>query len=67
MTWNVYFHSAFESEFDNFDKAVQDTILAKALFLGEFAPQLGRPHVDTLSGSRHANMKELRLEAADGV
>lgn len=28
---------------------------------------LGRPHADTLPGSRHANMKELRLSAANGV
>jgi hypothetical protein len=27
---------------------------------------LGRPRVDTLNGSRHANMKELRFAAADG-
>ncbi len=30
-------------------------------------PQLGRPRVDTLNGSSHANMKELRFDAADGV
>ena len=29
-------------------------------------PQLGRPRVDTLNDSRHANMKELRFSAADG-
>lgn len=34
--------------------------------LQEFGPQLGRPLVDTLKGSRHANMKELRFSAADG-
>jgi hypothetical protein len=28
---------------------------------------LGRPHVDTLKGSKHANMKELRFEADGGV
>ena len=28
---------------------------------------MGRPRVDTLKGSRHSNMKELRCEAADGV
>lgn len=27
---------------------------------------MGRPRVDTLNGSRHANMKELRFSAADG-
>ena len=30
-------------------------------------PQMGRPRVDTLTGSKHANMKELRFDAADGV
>jgi hypothetical protein len=29
-------------------------------------PTLGRPHADTLKGSRHANMKELRLSVGDG-
>jgi hypothetical protein len=35
--------------------------------LEQFGSQLGRPRVDTLKGSRHANMKELRFDAADGV
>ena len=29
--------------------------------------QLGRPQVDTLKGSHHANMKELRFDADGGV
>ncbi len=33
----------------------------------KFGPQLGWPRVDTLNDSRHANMKELRFDAADGV
>jgi hypothetical protein len=28
---------------------------------------LGRPHVDTLKDSKHANVKEMRFDAADGV
>lgn len=31
--------------------------------LAEEGPQLGRPYVDTLKGSRHENMKELRTNA----
>jgi len=45
---------------------VRTEILALSLVLEQFGPQLGRPRVDTLSGSRHANMKELRFSAADG-
>ena len=42
-------------------------LLARARLLETFGPQLGRPHVDTLKGSKHANMKELRFDAADGA
>ena len=39
-------------------------ILQDAKLLQEFGPQLGRPHVDTMKGSRHANLKELRSRHA---
>ncbi len=41
--------------------------MAVAKLLGDFGPQLGRPHADTLNGSDFANMKELRFVADDGV
>src|SRR5438034_7776338 len=56
----------FKPEFDALDQDVRREILALARVLQEFGPQLGRPRVDTLKGSRHANMKELRFSAADG-
>ncbi|VAW11073.1 Toxin HigB [hydrothermal vent metagenome] len=65
--WTVEFFSAFEMEFDTFTEAVQDAILIKAKLLEKEGPQLGRPHADTLVGSRHANMKELRCYADDGA
>ena len=65
MSWTVRFHAAFEEEFTAFEEAVQDELLATARLLIDYGPQLGRPHVDTLKGSRHANM-ELRFQAADG-
>jgi hypothetical protein len=34
--------------------------------LRQFGPQAKRPVVDTLKGSKHANMKELRFAAAGG-
>jgi hypothetical protein len=46
---------------------VQDAILARAILLEREGPSLGRPHADTLTGSKHANMKELRCSAANGV
>jgi len=38
-----------------------------ATILSEDGPQLGRPQADTLKGSRHANMKELRFDADGGA
>ena len=67
MNWNVTFHEAFYAEFSAFPREVQTALLAKARMLEVFGPRLGRPHVDTLKDSRHANMKELRFDAADGV
>src|SRR5437762_6708544 len=56
----------FKPEFDALDQDVRREILALSSLLQLFGPQLGRPRVDTLNGSRHANMKELRFSAADG-
>lgn len=67
MSWDVLFHDAFDAEFEDLPEAVQDELLAHARLLEEFGPQLGRPRVDTLNGSDHANMKELRFDADDGV
>lgn len=61
------YHDAFDPEFDALPEAVQDELLVAAMLLRINGPSLGRPHVDTLAGSRHANMKELRFRAADGV
>ena len=65
--WTVSFSEDLEPEFDEFPQEVQDAILSRALLLEREGPSLGRPHVDTLTGSKHANMKELRCNAADGM
>jgi hypothetical protein len=61
MTWTVLFHDAFDAEFETLVEGLQDELLAHAKLLEEFGPNLGRPTVDTLKGSRHTNMKELRF------
>ena len=67
MPWTVEIGDEFESEFDDLPEDVQTELLALARLLQEFGPRLGRPRVDTLAGSRHANMKELRFDVAGGV
>jgi len=66
VRWAVEIGDEFEPEFDRLPEDVRTEILALALLLEQFGPQLGRPRADTLHGSRHANMKELRFSAADG-
>lgn len=67
MAWSVLLHDEFSKEFDALSPVVQDELLAMMGLLKQFGPSLGRPRVDTLKGSRHANMKELRFEADNGV
>ena len=67
MRWQVLIGDEFESEFQALHVDVQNEILALAILLRQFGPQLGRPRVDTLKDSRHANMKELRFDAQGGV
>ncbi len=67
MEWTVIFHPDFDPEYDGLAQDVQDELLARIKVLKQFGPRLGRPQVDTLNGSRHANMKEIRFDAADGV
>jgi hypothetical protein len=66
MEWDVRFDPAFAAEANGFARAVQVEIAALAGLLRQFGPQLRRPHCDTLNGSKHANMKELRFTLADG-
>jgi hypothetical protein len=67
VRWIVEIGDEFQPEFDGLHAGVRSEILALARLLQQFGPQLGRPRVDTLIGGRHANMKELRFSAADGV
>ena len=54
MSWRVQIAEEFEPEFFALDLEVQDAILTTTRLLRQFGPQLGRPQVDTLNGSRHA-------------
>ena len=66
MSWVVEIGDEFEPEFDKLHEDIRTEILALSRLLQQFGTQLGRPRVDTLNDSRHANMKELRFSAADG-
>lgn len=67
VAWEVDLHDDFVPEYHDLPGDVQDELQAHIALLEQFGPQLGRPRADTINGSRHANMKELRFDAGDGV
>lgn len=67
MDWQVEYHPTFAGEHNDLAEAVQDELAAMVKLLKVAGPQLKRPGADTLNGSKHANMKELRFNADDGV
>ena len=61
MPWVVLDHPDFIPERQALDSDVIDKLAEIVLALVEAGPHLGRPHIDTLAGSRHGNMKEIRI------
>lgn len=58
--WEVEFDPSFEAWADQLAQPDAEALLAALRVLRDRGPTLGRPLVDTLEGSRHKNMKELR-------
>ena len=58
MTWTVLLNDDFAEELTALDEKLQDELLAHAKLLAEFGPNLGRPTVDTLKGTSHANIQQ---------
>ena len=59
-SWDIEFHSAFETWADHLAQPDAEALLAALRILRDEGPALGRPLVDSVVGSRHKNMKELR-------
>jgi hypothetical protein len=67
MEWTIINHEKFDLEFDLLPHSVRLALIAHLTLLRTYGPSLGRPHVDTLAGSQHSNMKELRFSADNGA
>lgn len=59
-TWSVEFHPDCERWANSLSRADSEALLAALRVLTDLGPSLGRPLVDTVTGSAHPNMKELR-------
>ncbi|MGD9892228.1 MAG: type II toxin-antitoxin system RelE/ParE family toxin [Dehalococcoidia bacterium] len=60
MAWEIEYTDEFEVWWASLTPAEGRSIRAAVEKLEGSGPALGRPFVDTIKGSRHANMKELR-------
>ncbi|HEY4280403.1 MAG TPA: type II toxin-antitoxin system RelE/ParE family toxin [Conexibacter sp.] len=60
MPWEVLYTEQAADWVTGLDDDARRHVLAAVELLAEHGPQLGRPLVDTIKGSRHRHMKELR-------
>lgn len=61
--WIVETTDTFDEWFNALDAADRTNVLASLLLLQERGPMLARPYADKVYGSRHSNMKELRIQS----
>lgn len=62
MRWEVEYTNEFEDWWSELNTEEQESIAEVVLLLRDFGPRLTRPYSDTVRGSRHQNMKELRIQ-----
>jgi len=61
--WTVEYTDEFGRWWEMLTSSEQASLAACVRLLEEYGPQLSRPYVDTVTGSRHTNMKELRTQS----
>ncbi len=67
MAWRIRTTVVFDEWFANLEEDGKVEVIAKVELLKHLGPTLGRPHADTLNGSKHTNMEELRADTANKV
>lgn len=64
LVWRVEFTDEFGLWWEELKAGEQDAIDRGIGLIAHTGPSLGRPHVDSIKGSRHGNLKELRVQQA---
>ena len=62
MEWTIRFDEEFAAWLNGQDEATRRALIGHVILLRQHGPNLGRPHVDTIKGSRLSNLKELRFQ-----
>lgn len=61
--WTIETTDTFDDWFNDLDELDRTNVLASLIVLQERGPMLSRPYADTVNGSCHSNMKELRVQS----
>lgn len=61
--WEIETTDTFDKWFKDLSDTDRENVLATILVLKEKGPLLSRPHADSVYGSIHSNMKELRVQS----
>ncbi|WP_350305197.1 type II toxin-antitoxin system RelE/ParE family toxin [Photorhabdus viridis] len=64
ILWTVILSQRFDTWLHEQEDGLQEKVLADLMNLETYGPKLSRPYADTVKGSRHKNMKELRIQYA---
>ncbi|MGM0564995.1 MAG: type II toxin-antitoxin system RelE/ParE family toxin [Pseudomonadota bacterium] len=61
--WEIRTTDIFDEWFDGLNDVARENVIAAMMVLRELGPTLPRPYADTVKGSEHKNMKELRVQS----
>ena len=62
MAWDVEFSDAFEQWWNSLEVAEQEDVAAYVGMLEAMGPNLRHPYSSGIASSRHAHMRELRIQ-----
>ncbi|MGV6475022.1 type II toxin-antitoxin system RelE/ParE family toxin [Azotobacter vinelandii] len=62
MNWEIEYTDEFEGWWDGLGESAQEAVKANVDLLGEHGPELGFPYSSDIKGSRHGNLRELRVQ-----
>lgn len=61
--WKVEYTDEFEKWWQTLTEDQQEDLAVSVQLLRNLGPSLPRPHADTVKGSKHKNMRELRTQS----
>lgn len=64
MKWDVEYTDEFGAWWELLTTIEQESVRASVMLLGDLGPNLGFPHSSGVHGSKHGNMRELRVQHA---